>query len=146
MKNVFDSPEFTCCNVRVILIEKLNDSTSYFTHSCQIIHRNCLRLFMIHINKQGTGIDHITLKMLDPIKDCANNSNHYLRKRLLYVCGITSAATIAFYSIAILMRYLYLKKRNHHQRIIGGMVIKNSERYIVTPMQDNDTSPLGNDY
>ncbi|KII72546.1 Tenascin-R [Thelohanellus kitauei] len=75
MVKVFDSNEHVGCNIPVTLVDKLDESTcnllfiqAYFAHFCQMIHHNCLRSFMIHINNNGNHIDRITLKRLDPQK------------------------------------------------------------------------------
>ncbi|KII72535.1 Tenascin [Thelohanellus kitauei] len=70
MVKVYDSNEHVGCNIPVTLVEKLDESTSYFALSCQMIHQNCLRSFMIHINNNVKHIDRITLKRLDPQQDC----------------------------------------------------------------------------
>ncbi|KII63810.1 hypothetical protein RF11_15045 [Thelohanellus kitauei] len=113
MVKVYDSNEHVGCNIPVTLVEKLDESTSYFALSCQMIHQNCLRSFMIHINNNVKHIDRITLKRLDPQQDCSQDPNLYFRKRLVKVCGITSAVTIVFYSITILLHYLFLRWRSN---------------------------------
>ncbi|KII63813.1 hypothetical protein RF11_15048 [Thelohanellus kitauei] len=47
--------------------------------------------------------------LTDDVLDCSQDPNLYFRKRLLKVCGITSAVTIVFYSITILLHYLFVQ-------------------------------------
>ncbi|KII66762.1 hypothetical protein RF11_01306 [Thelohanellus kitauei] len=112
MVNVFDSKELTGCNISVTKVKKLEESASFFVQTCQIIHRNCSHSFQIHINKNGTHINSITLKMLDPMEDCVRDFHSFFRKRLLQVCIITIAVAIFFYAITISIRLLYIKWKN----------------------------------
>ncbi|KII63817.1 hypothetical protein RF11_15052 [Thelohanellus kitauei] len=105
---VYDSAELVSCNITVTLVKKLDESAcililiqAYFALACQMVHKNCVRSFMIHINKNGYDIDQITLKRLDTQKglianvpECGHDPNPYFKIRLLKVCGITSAVTI----------------------------------------------------
>ncbi|KII72543.1 Teneurin-m [Thelohanellus kitauei] len=96
MVKVFDSNELLGCNITVTFVKKLDESTcnvifiqAHFAHACQMVHKNCVRSFVIHIDKNGKLFDHITLKRLNPKKslhqrvpECANDSNHHFKIRL----------------------------------------------------------------
>ncbi|KII72539.1 hypothetical protein RF11_04354 [Thelohanellus kitauei] len=145
MEKVYDSTELVGCNIPVNLVDKLDESTSFFAHSCQMVHKNCVRSFMIHINKNGKQIDRITLKRLDPKKglhhrvpECADDSDFHFKIRLFKVCGITSAATILFYSITILVHIIIIKRRNAVTTRMRDIVVTNTQQYDVTqPPRDN---------
>ncbi|KII63820.1 Integrin beta-4 [Thelohanellus kitauei] len=139
MVKVFESNEHAGCNITVTLVQKLVESTSFFVHTCQMVHHKCVRSFMIEINQNGKNIDHIRLKSLDSRRDCANDQNPYFRKRLLYFCGITTAGALAFYSITILLHIIYIKWFNDNQRRVRGMVIKDTERYEITAEPVDET-------
>ncbi|KII63814.1 Integrin beta-7 [Thelohanellus kitauei] len=139
MMNVFDTKKTSACTIPIIMVKTLYDSPcellliqAYFIHTCQMIHHNCVRSFMIHINQQGTGIYRISLKIMEQQNDCAQDSNQTFKKRLIKFCVVTSAFAIVFYSITITCHYYYIKwrnKRDMKNRMLLQWIIKNRGQY-----------------
>ncbi|KII64188.1 Integrin beta-5 [Thelohanellus kitauei] len=114
MENVFSSKTHLGCNISVTVVEKFDEPLFFLRPICQTIHQNCMREYMLHINEQGSKIDLISLKKLNPLKDCVKGYN--FKKTIFLSVGITSAVTLVFMVIMNSSYYFY-KKWQEQQRI-----------------------------
>ncbi|KII67198.1 hypothetical protein RF11_12951 [Thelohanellus kitauei] len=137
------------CNISVKFVEKIDELSckltiiqALYSPICLAIINGCTTTFMININKQGSGVDRITVKKVNIKKDCHRRVN--FNKILLIVIGITAAATFTIFVTSCVIYHNFIKSRADEQSevlrqrrikfLMQGQFINNtSGRYELPP-------------